>query len=214
MPQHPKTKLSFSAKANQYLSEDCTEPPLIDQPEIKALAADVSGKKVLCVGCGNGAECESFVQMGAVVDGVDDSEALLTIAQTKSSQTTFKVGSIESLPYKDHSFDFLYCSHVLHYIEDWNVSLSEMLRVLKPKSKILLTIHHPFDHGHHGEGKIAVHDVWYEDFEVVYYPRSVEEMKKSFNHAQLTLCDSIELPSDSLESPLAIVFLLLKPEKN
>lgn len=213
MPQHPKTKSSFSSKASQYLNEECTEPPLIEEPKIKALVADINGSKVLCVGCGGGAECVSFVQMGAIVDGIDDSEELLQIANEKYSQITFKTGSIESLPYQDCSFDFLYCSHVLHYIEDWSVALSEMLRVLKPESRILLTIHHPFDHGHTVEGKIEIHDVWYDDFEVVYYPRSLDEMRESFKDVGFKLIESLELTPDPAEPPLVVVFLLAKVKK-
>ena len=45
MTTHPKTTKSFAEKFDQYLREDCTEPPLTDHPVIRNLIGDLTGKK-------------------------------------------------------------------------------------------------------------------------------------------------------------------------
>ena len=42
---------------------------------------------------------------------------------------------IQDIPYKDNSFDLIYCSHVLEHVPDDNKALKELYRVLKPASK-------------------------------------------------------------------------------
>jgi SAM-dependent methyltransferase/uncharacterized protein YbaR (Trm112 family) len=41
------------------------------------------------------------------------------------------IGDIESLPFKDQSFDFVYCSHVLEHTSNPQKAVSELIRVAK-----------------------------------------------------------------------------------
>jgi len=43
-----------------------------------------------------------------------------------------------SLPYREHRFDVVICSHVLEHVEDDRAALSEIYRVLKPRGKAIL----------------------------------------------------------------------------
>jgi hypothetical protein len=45
---------------------------------------------------------------------------------------------IQSLPYPDHTFDLILCSHVLAHIPQDRKALQEMRRVLRPNGRILL----------------------------------------------------------------------------
>lgn len=51
-----------------------------------------------------------------------------------------KIGSITSIPEKNQTFDWIFCSEVLEHIEDYNKALSEMRRVLRDNGLILITI--------------------------------------------------------------------------
>jgi SAM-dependent methyltransferase len=39
---------------------------------------------------------------------------------------------IQNLPFEDHSFDVIFCNHVLEHVEDDQKALSELYRVMKP----------------------------------------------------------------------------------
>ena len=52
----------------------------------------------------------------------------------------FFLGSIEKLPFKNNTFDFIYCFSVLQFIDNDQAAIKEFYRVLKPGGKLLLTI--------------------------------------------------------------------------
>jgi SAM-dependent methyltransferase len=52
----------------------------------------------------------------------------------------FIQASIESLPFSENSFDFIYCISVLQYIRNEEVAMGEFYRVLKPGGILLLTV--------------------------------------------------------------------------
>ena len=49
----------------------------------------------------------------------------------KTNNLPFSTGDIEYLPYKDKSFDFVYCAHVLEHLANPAKALSEIQRVGK-----------------------------------------------------------------------------------
>jgi SAM-dependent methyltransferase len=65
------------------------------------------------------------------------------------------VGSIQSMPFPDHSFDIVVCISVLEHTENYGVALEEFRRVLKPGGKLLLT----FDYCLDGEADIPAYRV-------------------------------------------------------
>jgi len=212
MSTHPITSNSFVTKADQYLRDDCTQPPLVDHIQIAPLIGNISGSKILCVGCGGGSECASFASKGAVVEGVDISEMLLREAQQKSPSVSFKLASVESLPYQDKSFDLVYCAHVFHYLKDWELALKEIFRVCNDTGRAFITLHHPFDQGHFGGKKTEVQTSWYDNFEVVYYPRSISEMLESFISVGFLLTNSVEIAGELGKAPIIVAFALNKPD--
>ena len=210
MTTHPKTIKSFSEKSDQYIRDDCTEPPLTNHPQIRNLIGNLTGKRVLCAGCGAGSECSSLVAFGACVDAIDASQALIDIAKSKNPNLTFKVASIESLPFSNEYFDFIYCGHVLHYLNDWTKTLKEFSRVSQKGSRLVLTIHHPADQGYVGDEPKEVHNRWYDDFDVVYYPRSVEAMTRTFQRAGFDVIKVVELAGEPEKAPITVAFELIK----
>lgn len=97
---------------------------------------DVSGKKLLDVGCGGGYLSEGFAKTGFEVTGIDPSRNTLRAASEHAAQSglpiEYKEGRAEAIPFDDSSFDYVSCCDVLEHVDDINATISEIARVLKP----------------------------------------------------------------------------------
>jgi 2-polyprenyl-6-hydroxyphenyl methylase/3-demethylubiquinone-9 3-methyltransferase len=95
-----------------------------------------AGKKALEVGCGGGILCEEIARMGFDTTGVDPSEHSLEIARNHAKVSkldiNYEKGTGEALPYKDASFDVVFCCDVLEHVRHLSKAISEISRVLKP----------------------------------------------------------------------------------
>ena len=49
-------------------------------------------------------------------------------------------GDIQNLPYKQASFDWIICSHVLEHVPDDKAALKEIRRILKPDGRAILMV--------------------------------------------------------------------------
>ena len=107
-------------------------------------AAADSTKVVLDVGCGTGEQSGIFLKLGYNVVRIDVSEKLLSIAQTKYPKIKFIQASAEEIPFPDNTFDIVNCFDTLHLIQNWELAIKEMCRVLKPGGKIFLCVEHKF----------------------------------------------------------------------
>lgn len=97
---------------------------------LKKLVENLTGKSLLDVGCATGIDTEAFSEKGLVAEGVDIKEDFIAEASQKFPDLKFKVGSAESLPYDNESFDIVFCINTLFYT-DIEKSLRELLRVTK-----------------------------------------------------------------------------------
>ena len=98
---------------------------------------DVSGRRVLDLGCGSGFVSSLLAANGAAVDAVDISEASLAVARWRAqvsgveSRIAFHRAPAETLPFADATFDAACGAFVLHHL-DLTLAAPELLRVLKP----------------------------------------------------------------------------------
>lgn len=94
------------------------------------------GKTALEVGCGGGLLSEELARMGFAVTGIDPSEHSLRIAAEHAKASKLRVhyvkGTGEILPYRDNSFDSVFCCDVLEHVRDVPEIISEISRVLRP----------------------------------------------------------------------------------
>lgn len=99
------------------------------------LHLDSTGKKALEVGCGGGILCEEIAQMGFETTGIDPSDHSLEIARNHAKlgglNINYEKGTGEALPYKDASFDVVFCCDVLEHVRNLPKVISEISRVLK-----------------------------------------------------------------------------------
>ncbi len=100
----------------------------------------IKGKKVLDMGCGSGRFTNALAQQGCkLAIGVDLGDHGLKVAKqyakkNKIRNVKFIKTSVLKLPFKDNSFDFVFCKGVLHHTGNLNKGLYEIKRVLKKES--------------------------------------------------------------------------------
>jgi 2-polyprenyl-6-hydroxyphenyl methylase/3-demethylubiquinone-9 3-methyltransferase len=102
----------------------------------EVLHLDPSGRDALDVGCGGGLLAEDFARLGFRVMGVDPSTASIAAAKEHALRSklaiAYKVGRGEELPFKDASFDLVYCCDVLEHVPEPGRLVAEAARVLRP----------------------------------------------------------------------------------
>ena len=119
---------------------------LLEQPAMKRLLPDVTGKAVLDLGCGYGHNCVDFIERGAKkVVGIDISKKMLEVANRESSHERIEyinmsMTDISSLPCK---FDFIYSSLAFHYIEDFEKLTADIYSLLNDNGCLLFSQEHP-----------------------------------------------------------------------
>jgi len=104
------------------------------------------GKRVLEIGCGNGADGVIFAMHGADYTGVDLTQTALDATQQHFNvlglQGRFQIENAEQLDFSDRSFDFVYSHGVLHHTPHPDMAFREVYRVLKPGGKAVLMLYH------------------------------------------------------------------------
>ena len=105
---------------------------------------DLTGARVLDLGCGHGAYTGYFRSIGAEVTGVDGAEAMLAIARERCPDCTFLQCDItRPLPFADAQFSLVFCNQVLMDIESVPAVLAECRRVLHSGGVLYISIVHP-----------------------------------------------------------------------
>jgi ubiquinone/menaquinone biosynthesis C-methylase UbiE len=108
------------------------------------------GEQLLCVGIGTGNEICHVLEANKNVDitGVDYSRTALEKACKKAlklgKEISFNLMDARKLEFTDARFDKVFCFHVLDFVEDGWVVTNEILRVLKPGGRFVIT--YPSDH--------------------------------------------------------------------
>lgn len=106
--------------------------------------AQLSGKRVLDVGCGGGILSESMNAQGATVVGIDLSEKPLKVAQLhllESGRTVdYRLTSIEDLAQSEpESFDVVTCMEMLEHVPDPAQTVVACARAAKPGAHIFFS---------------------------------------------------------------------------
>jgi SAM-dependent methyltransferase len=99
-----------------------------------------AGHSVLDAGCGSGAFLRAAADHGAVVSGIDASEALLAIARERVPDADLSLGDLQRLPYADDAFDAVtgFCS--FFFADDMVEALREAGRVAKPGAPVVIQV--------------------------------------------------------------------------
>lgn len=113
---------------------------------IQAMLPDLSGKRVIDLGCGYGWFCRSARAAGASeVLGVDLSAKMLDRARELTDDTNIKylLGDLEQLALPAQTFDLVYSSLTLHYLADITPLFTAIHQALKPGGWLVFSTEHP-----------------------------------------------------------------------
>ena len=127
----------------------------LTDPAMLAAIGSPSGLAVLDAGCGEGYLSRRLASDGATVTGIDSSTSLIEAAQERNLQDgppiRFDVGSVETLPYTDNTFDLVVCNHLMNDLRDPAGPIREFGRVLRGGGSMVILMLHPCFYNKHAE---------------------------------------------------------------
>ena len=109
------------------------------------------GHRVLDAGCGSGRHCFEAYRRGTMICGMDydktEVEKVMysfaaASAADRGQGGDWHVlrGDVVHLPFADHSFDRIICAEVMEHLHEDIRALEELVRVLKPRGRIAVTV--------------------------------------------------------------------------
>jgi SAM-dependent methyltransferase len=99
-------------------------------------------ERILDLGCGTGTLIERLLELTPEIEivGLDSSTEMLNVARQKLPESVeLQVGSADSIPYPDESFDRVISTSAFHYFRNPDRSIREAKRVLKPNGRLVIT---------------------------------------------------------------------------
>jgi len=106
-----------------------------------------TGKRVLEIGCGQGADLSRFVASGAQAYGCDLTPKHCQISRDFVAALGGEVATAQAdarqLPYASESFDLVYSFGVLLLVEDLDAGIREIHRVLKFVFRVIVMFYNP-----------------------------------------------------------------------
>ncbi len=138
--------------------------------------------KILDVGCGDAVLLYYINQRNRNYNlqlfGIDNSKDALYIAKEKNPNGTFKIADIYELPFEDNYFDLIISTDVIEHITNPMKMLSEIKRVGKKDSMILIGT--PIRYREKPMAKTHYHEFFPEEFKTL--------LNEFFTEIQLTQC--------------------------
>ena len=120
----------------------------LNNPATFKLIGDVRGRLVLDLACGEGYNTRILARKGAKVTGVDFSEKLIELARREEAEEKLGIcyHVLDAADLKEFSssyFDLVTCFMSLQDIENYEMAISEVARVLRNRRRFVFSIPHP-----------------------------------------------------------------------
>jgi len=97
-----------------------------------------NNSRVLDVGCGTGAVLEQMAAKNFLVSGIDMSDTALEYCRKKGFEVD--KGFADKMPYSDNTFDIVFALDVLEHLENPELAVREVKRVLKDGGLFVATV--------------------------------------------------------------------------
>ncbi len=96
-------------------------------------------KRILEAGCGDGRFLLEAKKAGMEPYGFDSNFDLVSYCKKRGIEARYASLS-EKLPYKDSTFDGIYCTNVIEHTEDPDFAIYELYRILKPRGLLIILV--------------------------------------------------------------------------
>ena len=115
------------------------------EEQILPLAAEhlAGARRVLDVGTGDGQVARLASELGADVVGIDPTWNQVTVARERGGGPTYLRAAAAGLPFAGGGFDVVLACLVFEHIEEVDVAIAEVARVLEPGGRFLFFLNHP-----------------------------------------------------------------------
>ncbi|MBP8295465.1 MAG: methyltransferase domain-containing protein [Burkholderiales bacterium] len=144
-PQFYDDATVFAAYAQ--LRERADSPnDTLDRPTMRALLGDVTGKRILDLGCGDAAFGRDLLAAGAgAYHGVDGSANMVAGARRNLAGTVGTVDhcGLDQWSYPEAGFDRVVSRLALHYLPDLESLFRKAWRTLVPGGQLVYSVEHP-----------------------------------------------------------------------
>ena len=142
-----KLMSGFNRARDSYLANKALIAGRELAPNLRCWTRESVSSKFLDVGCGVGTESIIAARDGFKVYALDlDKSQLLYKRDSKVDlEINLIMGDGQRLPFRDGTFDIIYCCHVLEHIPDDSGALVEMKRVLKGDGILFLSVPNIFN---------------------------------------------------------------------
>ncbi|HEY7351062.1 MAG TPA: class I SAM-dependent methyltransferase [Ktedonobacterales bacterium] len=116
-------------------------------PVIFALLGDVTDKRILDAGCGQGYLCRLLAQKGASVTGIEPAEGLYRYAlqreEAERRGVTYVQADLSTCTDLENSFDVVIANMVLMDIADYKAAIRNCIHALKGGGDFIFSLLHP-----------------------------------------------------------------------
>lgn len=115
-------------------------------PAIRAMLPDLTGRRVIDLGCGFGWASRWMREQGAAsVLGLDLSQNMIARAKadTADAAVTYRIADLNTLVLPEASFDLVYSALTFHYIRDFGRLVRVIRNALSRGGYLVFTIEHP-----------------------------------------------------------------------